>query len=54
MKMLADAHISRAMIAFLESLGHDIVHVSAIAPRMSDSTILKLAASEGRTNRSHR
>ncbi|NLF08917.1 MAG: DUF5615 family PIN-like protein [Pirellulaceae bacterium] len=48
MKLLADAHISRAMIAFMESLGHDIVHVAAIAPRMSDSTILSLAASEER------
>ncbi len=48
MKLLADAHISRAMIAYLESLGHDVVHVASIAPRMSDSTILRLAATEGR------
>jgi len=48
MKLLADAHISRAMIAFLQSLGHDVVHVATIAPRMSDSTILRLAATEGR------
>ena len=39
MRLLADAHISRAMIAYLRGLGHDVVHVATISPRMSDSAI---------------
>jgi predicted nuclease of predicted toxin-antitoxin system len=48
MKLLADAHISRAMVNYLLGLGRDILHVAVMSPRMSDSNILKLAASEGR------
>ena len=48
MRLLADAHISRAMVACLHGLGYDIVHVAAISPRMSDSAILKHAATDGR------
>jgi predicted nuclease of predicted toxin-antitoxin system len=48
MKFLADAHISRAMVNYLLGLGHDVIHVAVISPRMSDSNILKLAAAEGR------
>jgi predicted nuclease of predicted toxin-antitoxin system len=48
MKLLADAHISRAMLNYLLGLGHDILYVAVISPRMSDSNILKLAAAEGR------
>ena len=48
MKLLADAHISRAMVNYLLGLGHDVLHVAVISPRMSDSNILKLAALEGR------
>ncbi len=48
MKLLADAHISRTMVAYLDGLGHDVLHVATLSPRMSDSTILKLAATEGR------
>ena len=48
MKVLADAHISRSMVNYLVGLGHDVLHVAAIAPRMSDSAILKRAASDGR------
>ena len=48
MRLLADAHISRAMVAYLHGLGHDVLHVATLAPRMSDSTILKRAATDGR------
>ncbi len=48
MRLLADAHISREMIAYLDELGHDVVHVAAVSPRMSDSAVLKFAATEGR------
>ena len=45
MKLLADAHISRAMVNYLI---HDVLHVAAISPRMSDSAVLKCAALDGR------
>jgi predicted nuclease of predicted toxin-antitoxin system len=48
MKLLADAHISRAMVAYLRGLGHDVVHAATLAPRMSDSAILKLSAADVR------
>ena len=48
MKLLADAHISRPMVNYLVGFGHDILHVAAVSPRMSDSTILKRAALDGR------
>ena len=48
MRLLADAHISRAMVGHLDALGHDVLHVATISPRMSDSAILKRAASDGR------
>jgi predicted nuclease of predicted toxin-antitoxin system len=48
MKLLADAHISRAMVDCLVRLGHDVLHAAAIAPRMSDSAILRRAATDGR------
>jgi predicted nuclease of predicted toxin-antitoxin system len=48
MKLLADAHISRAMVAYLRDLGHDVLHAATLAPRMSDSAILRLAATDGR------
>jgi predicted nuclease of predicted toxin-antitoxin system len=48
MKFLADAHISRAMVNYLLGLGHDVLHIAALSPRMSDSNILKLAAAESR------
>jgi len=48
MKLLADAHISRAMASFLTTLGHDLVHVAASSPRLSDSAILRWAATESR------
>jgi predicted nuclease of predicted toxin-antitoxin system len=48
MKLLADAHISRAMVAFLRGLGHDVLHAATLSPRMSDSAILRLAATDSR------
>ena len=48
MKLLADAHISRAMVNYLAGLGHDVLHAAALSPRMSDSAILKRAATDGR------
>ena len=48
MRLLADAHISRAMVGYLTGLGHDVLHVAAIAPRLSDSAILKRAAADHR------
>jgi predicted nuclease of predicted toxin-antitoxin system len=48
MKLLADAHISRAMVNYLVGLGHDVLHAAALSPRMSDSAILKRAATDGR------
>lgn len=44
MKLLADAHISRRMMNYLVGLGHDVLHVAALSPRMSDSDILRRAA----------
>jgi predicted nuclease of predicted toxin-antitoxin system len=48
MKLLADAHISRQLTGYLSGLGHDVLHVATLSPRMSDSAILKRAAMEGR------
>ncbi len=48
MKLLADAHISREMIAYLRGLGNDVLHVATVSPRMSDSAVLKLATADGR------
>jgi predicted nuclease of predicted toxin-antitoxin system len=48
MRLLADAHISRAMVAYLTELGHDVLHVATISPRMSDSAILRHASTDGR------
>ena len=48
MKLLADAHISRALVAYLTELGHEVLHVAMISPRMSDSAILNRAAADGR------
>jgi predicted nuclease of predicted toxin-antitoxin system len=48
MKLLADAHISRAAVAHLRGLGHDVVHAATFPPRASDSFILKQASRDGR------
>ena len=48
MKLLADAHISRAVVNYLLGMGHDVLHVAVVSPRMSDSDILRLAAADAR------
>ena len=48
MRLLADAHISRAMVAYLVGLGHDVLHAALLPPKSSDSAILKRAADDAR------
>jgi predicted nuclease of predicted toxin-antitoxin system len=48
MRLLADAHISRAMTAYLVGLGHDVLHVASLPPKLSDSAILRRAADDDR------
>ncbi len=48
MKVLADAHVSRSMVAFLEQLGHDVLSAGRLAPRLPDREIMRIAAEQGR------
>lgn len=48
MKLLANARISRVMLAHLESLGHDCLHVEMLSPGLSDETIVQLAMEQKR------
>ncbi len=48
MKILADAHISRPTVQYLESLGHNVIHAGTLAPRLSDSAIMQIAADADR------
>ena len=48
MKLLADAHISRAMTAYLVGLGHDLLHAASLPPKTSDSAVLRQASTESR------
>jgi predicted nuclease of predicted toxin-antitoxin system len=48
MRLLADAHIGRAMTAFLLGLGHDVLHAATLPPKLSDSDILRRAADDAR------
>jgi predicted nuclease of predicted toxin-antitoxin system len=49
MRLLADMHISPRTVAFLRSVGHDVVRVNEILPATaSDETIIARAADEGR------
>ena len=48
MKFLADAHISREMIAMLRRLGHAVRGPETIPPRLPDLDVLRGAAAEGR------
>lgn len=48
MKFLADAHISRSMVAMMRELGHDCLDSAAIPPRMPDIDVLRMAASDER------
>jgi predicted nuclease of predicted toxin-antitoxin system len=50
MRLLADAGISPATVAFLEQLGHDVVHVRAInMQRASDRAIADRATTDNRS-----
>jgi predicted nuclease of predicted toxin-antitoxin system len=48
MKILANAHISRAIFGFLTSLGHDCVHTELVSPGMPDDDLLQLAVGQRR------
>jgi predicted nuclease of predicted toxin-antitoxin system len=48
MKLLLDAHISRPMMAWLESQGHDCVHISLLEAGMADEAVLRLAYEQQR------
>ncbi|HRX86864.1 MAG TPA: DUF5615 family PIN-like protein [Phycisphaerae bacterium] len=48
MKLLANAHISRAIGKFLASAGHDCVHADLIAPGLSDEQLMRIALDECR------
>jgi predicted nuclease of predicted toxin-antitoxin system len=48
MKVLANAHISRAICGFLESEGHDCVHAEVLSPGLSDEKLLRIAVEDGR------
>lgn len=49
MRLLADLHISPSTVAFLRTLGHDVVRVDAIlANTASDQEIVEAARASGR------
>ena len=48
MKFLADAHISREMVAMLRDLSHDCLDADAIPVRMPDVDVLRMAADDQR------
>jgi predicted nuclease of predicted toxin-antitoxin system len=48
MKLLANAHISRALCGFLESVGHDCVHAELLAPGLPDEELLRIAVAQER------
>jgi predicted nuclease of predicted toxin-antitoxin system len=50
MKLLADLHISPRTVAFLRTLGHEVVRVDAILPKTaSDEEIVAAARESGRS-----
>ncbi len=48
MKLLADAHISRAICGFLESAGHDCVHAELLSAGLPDEELMRIAVTEQR------
>lgn len=46
MKFVADAHISREMVAMIRDLGHDCSDAGAIPTRMADIDVLRMAADD--------
>jgi predicted nuclease of predicted toxin-antitoxin system len=50
MRLLADLHISPSTVAFLRTLGHDVVRVDAILPKTaSDEEIVAAARAASRS-----
>lgn len=48
MKLLADAHISRALVGLLRDLGQDVLHIDEVSPGLEDGEVLAYAHREGR------
>ncbi len=48
MKVLANAHISRAICGFLESEGHDCIHAELLSPGLPDEELLRIAVADDR------
>lgn len=53
MRFVLDENVSVLLVARLESLGHDVIHIAASYPSMSDPDILGLANAEGRVIITH-
>ena len=50
MRLVADVHIAPRTVAFLQSLGHDVVRVSEVLPvTATDREIIGRAIADGRT-----
>ena len=50
MRLLADLHISPSTVAFLQSLGHDVVRADTVLPNTaSDEQIIVAARAAGRS-----
>ncbi|MEM6313876.1 MAG: DUF5615 family PIN-like protein [Planctomycetota bacterium] len=47
MKFVADAHISRSIVDFLEEKRHEVAWANQMAPGKADPDLLSLAASTG-------
>lgn len=48
MKLLANAHISRAIFEFLQSVGHDCVHAEVLSSGLADEELLRIAVDQKR------
>lgn len=48
LRLLIDESTGRSVVDFLASSGHDAVYVPDVMPQANDSTILNMAAREGR------
>lgn len=46
MKILADENIEKPVVAKLSAEGHQVLHVSEIAPSITDVAVLRLANQE--------
>ncbi len=48
MRLLVDEGVAVAIVARLRTDGHDVIYVAELAPGMTDSSVLELAAAEKR------